>query len=127
MRLGVPVYIPWGDSETADLIADFGGGLQRIQCKTSRNWHDGTLIFRLRHGSRRRCRESTYGMDEVDYFALCDPASGGVYLLPHAVAIGTNITLTMDDSKPDTRGKRHYASDYLLEDVVRHANEHKTG
>ena len=127
MRLGVPVYIPWGDAETADLIADFGGGLQRIQCKTSRHGYDGSLIFRLRHGSRPHGTETTYSMDEVDYFALCDPGSGGVYLLPHAVAIGTNITITLDDGKTNPNGQRHYASDYLLEDVVRHANEHKTG
>jgi hypothetical protein len=35
MRLGVPVYVPVGDGNPCDLIADFGARPQRIQVKAS--------------------------------------------------------------------------------------------
>lgn len=35
VELGIPVYIPFGDTESADLIAEFGGKLNKIQCKTT--------------------------------------------------------------------------------------------
>lgn len=33
--LQIPVYIPFGDNEKADLIAEFNGKLNKIQVKTS--------------------------------------------------------------------------------------------
>ena len=30
VRLGIPVYLPFGDNEKADLIAEFDGKLNRI-------------------------------------------------------------------------------------------------
>lgn len=35
VELQIPVYLPFGDNEKADLIADFGGKLNKIQVKTS--------------------------------------------------------------------------------------------
>ena len=35
VEYGVSVYIPFGDNEKADLVADFNGKLVRIQVKTS--------------------------------------------------------------------------------------------
>lgn len=35
VSLGIPVYIPFGDNEKADLIAEFNGKLNKIQVKTS--------------------------------------------------------------------------------------------
>ena len=36
VELGIPVYIPFGDNEKADLVAEFNGKLNKIQCKTSK-------------------------------------------------------------------------------------------
>lgn len=30
VELGIPVYIPFGDTESTDLIAEFGGKLNKI-------------------------------------------------------------------------------------------------
>lgn len=35
VELKVPVYIPFGDNEKSDLIAEFNGKLNKIQVKTS--------------------------------------------------------------------------------------------
>ena len=43
----IPVYIPFGDNERADLIAEFNGKLQKIQVKTSEKCEDGKVVFSL--------------------------------------------------------------------------------
>ena len=40
VELQIPVYIPFGDNEKSDLIADFNGKLNKIQVKTSEEWID---------------------------------------------------------------------------------------
>lgn len=35
VELQIPVYIPFGDNEKSDLIADFNGKLNKVQIKTS--------------------------------------------------------------------------------------------
>ncbi len=35
VELMIPVYVPFGDNEKSDLIAEFNGRLNRIQVKTS--------------------------------------------------------------------------------------------
>ena len=36
VKLGIPCYIPYGDGNMVDLVADFNGKLNRIQIKTTR-------------------------------------------------------------------------------------------
>lgn len=43
----IPVYIPFGDNERADLIAEFNGKFQKIQVKTSEKCEDGKVTFSL--------------------------------------------------------------------------------
>ena len=47
VQMQIPVYIPFGDNERADLIAEFNGKLQKIQVKTSEKCEDGKVTFSL--------------------------------------------------------------------------------
>ena len=40
VELGIPVFTPFGEGYTTDLIADFNGKLNKIQIKTTENLHD---------------------------------------------------------------------------------------
>ena len=44
VELGIPVYIPFGDNESADLIAEFNGKLNKIQCKTTAAISEQSII-----------------------------------------------------------------------------------
>lgn len=44
VELGIPVYIPFGDNEKADLVAEFNGKLNKIQCKTSKKNLERTML-----------------------------------------------------------------------------------
>lgn len=73
VELGIPVYLPFGDNESADLIAEFNGKLNKIQCKTTSNIKDDTIIWMLRSTvvtNSNKFKVHKYTRDEVDYFAL---------------------------------------------------------
>lgn len=82
--LGIPVYIPFGDNEKADLIAEFGGKLNKIQVKTSEKFEDGKFIVSLdsstvHNGVNYR---HTYDSSEIDYFALYNLNTDVLMLVP---------------------------------------------
>ena len=47
VELGIPVYTSFGDNESADMIAEFNGKLQKIQCKTSQKLSEGNIVVGL--------------------------------------------------------------------------------
>lgn len=66
-RLGVPVFRPIGDGCTADLVAEFGGQLHRVQVKTSAK-SERTIAFPL-------ARPTSHGWEaypdgEIDWYAM---------------------------------------------------------
>lgn len=79
IRRGISVYIPATEAEESDLIAEFGGKLNRIQVKTTNSrLISGSVDFSLRnstnvvsHGSIMST-QVPYSEDSVDYFALYD-------------------------------------------------------
>lgn len=46
VELGIPVYIPFGDNESADLIAEFNGKLNKIQCKTTAAISEQSILLK---------------------------------------------------------------------------------
>lgn len=125
VRLGVPVFTPFGDSETADLLAEFGGRAQRIQCKSSarRSKTKTSVVFQIGHRMRNgdAMVGKQYEEGEVDYFALCNRINGDIYLFPWTPDIKRNVSIVVDPVARHTKCL-HYAEDFLLEKVVEEAN-----
>ena len=73
IELGIPVYVAFGDNERCDLIAEFNGKLNKIQCKTSKKTDDiGTFIefsCRSSHRVNGKCVNEKYTSEDVDFFA----------------------------------------------------------
>lgn len=44
VQRGIPIYIPFGENEKADLIAEFNGKLNKIQIKTSERLINNKII-----------------------------------------------------------------------------------
>lgn len=74
VELGIPVYIPFGDNESADLVAEFNGKLNKIQCKTTAAINEqSTITWNLRSTivtASNRYKIHKYTSEEVDYFVL---------------------------------------------------------
>lgn len=84
VELGIPVYTSFGDNERSDMIADFNGKLNRIQCKTSKKFEDGKIVFDLVSSSTHRANGVVhkYNKREIDYFALHNIDSDITLLVP---------------------------------------------
>ncbi len=75
--VGIPCYLPFGEGNTADLIAEIGGKPLKLQVKSCGN-ATATVTFRL--AKRRRLGWRPY--TDVDYFALYASHYKKVLLVP---------------------------------------------
>ena len=121
VELEVPVYTSFGDNEKSDMIADFNGKLNRIQCKTSKKFEGGKITFDLVSSTVHRTNgvKHKYNESEIDYFALHNIDSDITLLVPISVlSERTQVTFSIP-YKPNTN--QHTAlnyEDYLFDKIV---------
>lgn len=125
-KVGIPVYIPFGEAESADIIADFGGKLQKIQVKTSShicNDNHG-VIFNIRKPKKSRIRkisrdEKLYSANEVDYFALHNLVNGKTSLI-HFSDVEGHESIVVRDATYNGRikGKTSFLEDDISIDKM---------
>ena len=123
VRLGVPIYLPFGDNEKADLIADFNGKLNRIQVKTSQKIIDGDKVrFSLVSSTvhRQNGVKHIYTEDEIDYFAFYNLERDRVYLISIKEEGLPKNEVTIRFCLPKTKNqfKTFLEEDYLIDKVI---------
>ena len=98
----IPVYIPFGDNERADLIAEFNGKLQKIQVKTSEKCEDGKVTFSLVSSTihRKNGVKHVYTKDEIDYFVLYNIETHMLLLVPQERVAGMKAVTFQIEWKP---------------------------
>ena len=129
VELGIPVFIPFGDNEKCDLIADFGGKLQRIQVKTSIKSTNGKIIFSLVSSTvhRKNGVRHVYSSKEVDYFALYNIESDILLLVPISDINGNKtISFRIDGKNIHNQFNQKMIFDYSFEKIVSVETVHKT-
>lgn len=114
VEMGIPVYIPFGDDEKADLIAEFNDKLNKIQVKTSIKSKNGCSLFDLTsstahrtNGGRRKYSNSVYSLDRDK-----------IYLMKAPDDPMTAITIRFEDTKSGKKIGVNYESDFLIENVL---------
>lgn len=122
VEMQIPVYIPFGDNESADLVAEFNGKLNKIQVKTSESKESEYVVSlrssTIRHGKDYR---KVYTSTDIDYFAIYNIYSKILLLLPieefnGRVAIKVNI-------EPKSTHNQHKIFDwreYTFEKVIKY-------
>ncbi len=120
VELGIPVYIPFGDNERADLIAEFNGLLNKIQVKTATGTNNGVIEFHLTSSTEHRKNGAIhkYSKDEVDYFALYSLERDMVYLVPAPEEPMSVICIRFEPSKNGQKNGIHMEDDFLLENIL---------
>lgn len=124
IRRGIPVYIPATEAEESDLIADFGGRLNRIQVKTSNSrTSSGNVSFSLKnstnfvsHGSIKSINVP-YSEDSVDYFALYDIGEDLSFLVKNRNG-RKYISLREYNTSRIFNNIVHYGPDYEFDHVL---------
>ena len=120
VELGIPVYLPFGDNEKADLIAEFNGKLNKIQVKTSLKAEDGTMKFDLTSSSthRKNGGKHIYTDNEIDYFACYNIRRDKIFLIPVNDTANTSILIRYEKPKNNQKQGIHFEEDYLIENVL---------
>ena len=116
VELGIPIYLPFGDNERSDLIADFNGKLNRIQVKTSIKAEDGKMIFDLTSSTMHRSNgvKHKYTTKEVDYFACYNIARDKIFLIP-VDEPRCSITIRYEKPKNGQISGVNFEEDFLIE------------
>lgn len=117
VELGIPVYIPFGDNEKSDLIAEFNGKLNKIQCKTSLSIKDNKICFSLVSSTfhRKNGVKHVYSNDEIDYFSLYNIETNILLLIPIETIEGMK---SISFRVPFKEGKHNQFQNYNFEDFL---------
>ena len=120
VEMGIPIYIPFGDDEKADLVAEFNGKLNKIQVKTSIKSKNGCLIIELTSSTAHRTNggRRKYSNSEIDYFALYSLDRDKIYLMKAPDNPMTAITIRFEDTKSGKKIGVNYESDFLIENIL---------
>ena len=120
VEMGIPIYIPFGDDEKADLIAEFDGKLNKIQVKTSIKSKNGCSIFDLTSSTAHRTNgeRRKYLNSEIDYFALYSLDRDKIYLMKVPDNPMSAITIRFEDTKSGKKIGVNYESDFLIENIL---------
>ncbi|MCK9482336.1 MAG: group I intron-associated PD-(D/E)XK endonuclease [Bacteroidia bacterium] len=120
VELGIPVYIPFGDNERADLIAEFNEKLNKIQVKTSLKAEDGKYIISLTSSTEHRKNgvRHVYSEKDIDYFALYNMTRDKVLLIAVNDAPNTAITVRYEKPKTNNQYNPWLEEKLLLEKVL---------
>lgn len=119
----IMVYLPAVDNQGIDMIADFGGKLQKIQVKTSSRGGKKSAEFKL---SRTRNNFTNgdvvhntvgYNKDDVDYFALYDNQTSKLFLLENNES-RKSIIFRYDNTPANNQFGTNHAEDYEFDKVL---------
>ena len=119
IELEIPVYTPFAEGYIADLIADFGGKLNKIQIKTTKNLYKNSIIWKLTrqegfHGNRK-----LYTENEIDYFALYCIESDTLCLIPFSETNKkSSIAFRLDNYEGRKLKTMNFVSDYKFENII---------
>lgn len=113
--LGIDVYLPYGEDSRADLIADTGDELLKIQVKTAhtKSVRDTAIEFNC-YSSKSNFTESEdtpYG-DEIDGFAVFWPKQEELYYIPVADAPDTKMTIRRIVPDNNQTARINFGDDY---------------
>jgi hypothetical protein len=109
---GYLVSVPFGEGHKYDFIIDDSVSIRRVQCKTGRV-KKGVLLFNSYSQSGNGATKQGYhGL--ADLFAVLNPESGEVYLVPVESFGTTGIALRLMPTLNGQSQKINWAADYLL-------------
>ncbi len=121
VNMQIPVYLPFGDLERADLIADFNGKLNKIQIKTCEKFEDGQFEVSLKSSTIRHGKDyyHTYDESEIDYFAVYNIPTKIALLLPISEFSGrTSVKINVPYKESRNQYKNVNWEDYTFNKII---------
>lgn len=116
VKRGIPVYLPFGDNESADIIADFNGKLNKIQVKTTTfEKTPGSIEFNIAKRPTGEGKRIAYNDNQVDYFALYAVNLDEVFLVPFSrITSKSTFTIRYKNFLPGS----NCGEDFLFDKII---------
>lgn len=119
-RLGIPVFLPYGENTKKDMIAEFNGTLNRIQVKTAGLAGDsGVYKVNLKNSSIRRDGATVVSIptkDDIDFYGIYCLERDKPILIPISLVEGQGaVSIRFDDKYCSTS---IYEKDFYFEKVI---------
>ena len=121
VKMQIPVYVPFGDLEKADLIAEFNGKLNKIQIKTSEKFKNNQFEVSLKSSTIRHGKDyyHTYDGSEIDYFAVYNIPTQTALLLPISEFSGrTSVRINIPYKESTNQYKAVNWEDYTFNKII---------
>ena len=112
--------MPFGDNEKADLIAEFGGKLNKIQVKTNIKAENGVMKFDLTSSTthRKNGEKHKYTTDEIDYFYCYNIQRDKSFLIKSTDEPISGITIRYEKPQNSNIHNVKMEKDYLFDVVL---------
>lgn len=122
VEMQIPVYLPFGDIEKADLIAEFNGKLNKIQVKTSESFENNSFQVDLTSSTIRKHLDyrHKYTSDEIDYFVIYNLQSDILLIFPIKDLEGrSTIKLNIPFKSSRNQHTAFNWEDYTFEKIIK--------
>lgn len=121
VKLGVPCYLPYGDGNTADLIAEFNGKLNRIQIKTTTSLNKaGAMEWKVTRQEGYHGNRVQYNTNDIDYFAFYCLETDMVCLVPFDESFPTStLSIRLDNYSGNRLSTMRFAKDFQISNFVK--------
>ena len=120
VKLGIQCYLPYGDGSGVDLIADFGGKLNRIQIKTSEKLNKaGAMEWKTTRQEGYHGHRVAYNKNDIDYFAFYCIETDIVCLVPFDDNFpSSTLSIRLDNYEGKRLNTMRFASDFSVANIV---------
>lgn len=120
LKLGIPCYIPFGDGNTADLIAQFNNKLNRIQVKTTKSLNSsGAMEWKVTRQEGYHGNRVQYNVEDIDYFAFYCLETDIVCLVPFDENFPkSTISIRLDTYEGNRLSTMRFVKDYQISKFI---------
>jgi hypothetical protein len=112
---GYLVSVPFGEGHKYDFVIDDSISLRRVQCKTGRVKRGSLLFNSYSQSGNGSTKQGYHGL--ADIFAVLNPETGIVYLIPVERFGATVISLRLVPTLSGQVQRINWAVDYLLKSL----------
>ena len=121
VKLGVPCYLPYGDGNTADLVAEFNGKFNRIQIKTTTSLNRaGAMEWKVTRQEGYHGNRVQYNTNDIDYFAFYCLETDMVCLVPFDENFPTStLSIRLDNYSGNRLSTMRFAKDFQISNFVK--------
>lgn len=121
-KRGIPIFLPFGDNEKIDLLAEFNGKINRIQIKTvTHSLNNQSYVVDLRACKNHKTTPETYHYTnkDIDYYVVVCLDRESVCMIPVDDAPYSSVTIRYGTPSNNQKAFIRNESDYSMDRFIK--------